>query len=577
MRRIQGGSEVRDSALWGNGKRGGQSGTARRRLATSVSVCALLAGILAGAASAGDGSGKDKVRALVPETLIAQATDNPSRVFHVIVQGDKDRGSDDVANDVRSENGKSKQTYMSITGVSADLTGKDLLKLARHPHIESITPDETLSAASYRSTEFWRDSGEADVKSLLGSYWNPAPASPAIAFVDSGIDSDNTSLFGYRIKANVSFCSTCATSGAVNNFEGHGTMVAGVAAGDDAGAFNGGVAQQAPIVMLRTANETGLSLTSDVLTAIDWIMANRVKYNIRVANFSMSGVTQTSYKSDPLDRAVENLWLNGNVVVVTAAGNYGNGSATDMSFAPGNDPFVITVGATDVRSSSSYGDNTVPSWSAFGHTIDGYQKPEISAPGRYMMMPTVMGTTLTSLFPDRLYCAIYWCSLPLYGQSTTMWMSGTSFSAAAVSGTVAQILARHPGWTPDQVKGALMLTARPLAAGVAAGVGQVDGAAAAAVASAPNPNENLNKFVVTDSTGKRAFDFNKWASYVSTTASWSTASWSNASWSSASWSAASWSTASWADASWASASWAAGTTSDASWAASHGTAASWAE
>jgi serine protease AprX len=575
MRQIHwGGSDTRLSALWGNGKRGGDGRAARSKLAASLAVCALIASMVAGGASASDGSGKDKgkdkLTALVPAQLVADAQANPDKLFDVIVQGDKTRSSADVANDVGSEHGKAMRTYTSITGASAELTGKDLLKLARHPHIDAITPDDALGLAGYRSAEFWRDSGEADVKSLWGSWWNPAPAAPAIAFIDSGIDAGNSDVFENRIVANVSFCSSCTGA------EGHGTMVAGIAAGDNALNFGGGVAQQAPIVMLRTANGDGRSYTSDVLAAIDWIMANRQNYNIRVVNLSMAGTTQTSFKTDPLDRAVENLWLNGNIVVVASQGNYGSGSSRDVSYAPGNDPFVITVGATDVGTSTSYTDDSVPSWSAFGHTIDGFQKPEVSAPGRFLMMPTVMGATLTSLFPDRLYCAIFGCALPLPGQSTVMWMSGTSFSAGIVSGIAAQILARHPSWTPDQVKGALMLKARALSCGLAAGVGEVDGTASAAVSAPPNPNENLYQFVVSDSTGKRTFDFNKWSSYVSTTASWSTASWSNASWSAASWSQASWSTASWSQASWTSASWSDGTSSAASWSAS-GTAASWSD
>ena len=55
-----------------------------------------------------------------------------------------------------------------------------------------------------------------------------------------------------------------------------------------------------------------------------------------------------------------------------------------------------------------------------------------------------------------------------------MWMSGTSFAAPVVSGAAAQLLAKYPNWTPDQVKGALMLTARPTAAGTALGVGEVN-------------------------------------------------------------------------------------------------------
>jgi serine protease AprX len=238
----------------------------------------------------------------------------------------------------------------------------------------------------------------------------------------------------------------------------------------------------------------------------------------------------------------------------------------DMSYAPGNDPFVITVGALDQMQTADPLDDTVPSWSAYGYTMDGFSKPDMAAPGRYMIAPVPMGSTIPTTVPDRVVAPGY------------VWMSGTSFSAPVVSGAAAQILARHPDWGPDQVKGALMLTSNYLGSvdPQAAGVGEIDAAAAASLDfTPPNPNENLDAYVTTDPlTGAKTFDEASWSSTVSTDASWSSASWSSASWSSASWNRASWSSASWNRASWTSdvfsamsslASWSEASWSEASW------------
>jgi serine protease AprX len=83
---------------------------------------------------------------------------------------------------------------------------------------------------------------------------------------------------------------------------------------------------------------------------------------------------------DPLDQAVEKLWLSG-VTVVTAAGNYAtNGQASGVPYAPGNDPFVITVGAADTNNTLSTSDDFAAPWSAWGYTGDGFMKPDIAPP-----------------------------------------------------------------------------------------------------------------------------------------------------------------------------------------------------
>jgi beta-glucosidase len=136
-----------------------------------------------------------------------------------------------------------------------------------------------------------------------------------------------------------------------------------------------------------------------------------------------------------------------------------------------------------------------------------------------------------------------------------------------VAGIAADLLALHPDWTPDQVKGALMLTAAPTGPSTGAyalGVGEVQASAAAAVVSPPNPNAGLDNYVVSDPSGGLAFDAAAWSSAAQASAAWSSAAWSSAAWSSAAWSSAAWSSAAWSSAAWSSAAWSSGQTTDGS-------------
>jgi serine protease AprX len=571
------GNDARSSALWGKGGRGFVA-----LLALTITLCLPVSGV-AGALLAKSNNNT----AVVPAALIAQATANPTKVFHVIVQGTKGNKSETVASDVSTQNGKLKHKFVSISGVAADLTGKDLLKLARHPHVLSITLDAPIASQDYvpnsqmwpgstNLAPLWGQSGvTCAVNPLTGLQLNPfcvpvpevlAPQAPAIAIVDSGIDASKVGDFGTRVVASVNLSSF--DPNATGDQEGHGTMVAGIAAGSSA-AYPG-AAQNAPLVDVRTANANGESVTSDVIAAADWILAHKDEYNIKVANFSMAGATPTTFRFDPLDKAVESLWFNG-IVVVAAAGNHGTGNGpVDMSFAPGNDPFVISVGALDQQETSDPSDDTVPSWSAYGYTMDGFSKPDLAAPGRYLVAPVPMDSTIVNTVPDRVVAPGY------------VWMSGTSFSAPVVAGAAAQILAVHPDWTPDEVKGALMLTSAYLGNGdwQSAGVGEIDAATAASLDfTPPSPNENLSSFVGPDATtGGLVFDEAAWSSAVQSDAAWSSAAWSSAAWSSAAWSSASWSSASWSSssftadttaamqdlASWSSAAWSSSNWSSAS-------------
>jgi serine protease AprX len=231
---------------------------------------------------------------------------------------------------------------------------------------------------------------------------------------------------------------------------------------------------------------------------------------------------------------------------------------------------VITVGADDIEGTLSPADDTAAPWSAWGYTADGFAKPELSAPGRYMVGPTPAKGTLAAQRPGSMVGSDY------------IQLSGTSFAAPVVSGAAAYLLALHPTWTPDQIKGALMVSAQNLPAATqrSLGVGLIDVPAAAAVSNPPDPNLALGKFIVPDPTGGPGalmFDTASWSDAAHNDASWSDASWSDASWSDASWSDASWSDASWSDAAYQTASWSDASWSDASWSDASWSDASWSD
>jgi serine protease AprX len=528
--------ETRANALWGRGA--GKDRRARVALIASVAavVCAFVP-----AALASNGNGNGNTTAFMPSTLQAQATQNPDKIFNVIVRGKPGEKSASIATYFAKgqATAKLKRQFYSIAGVSGSISGADLLKLAGNNHVLSIFPDATLASTDYQSQEVWRLT--TDITPLLGSALAPAPQAPAIAVVDSGIDASKVGDFGARIVANVNLSSL--SPNATGDDEGHGTMVAGLAAG--AGSLYPGVAQNAPIVGLRTADASGASTMSDVIAACDWILQHKTQYNIRVANFSMASSASSSFRYDPLDAAVEKLWFNG-IVVVAAVGNYGTGAPVQVSHAPGNDPFVISVGAVDTHGTATASDDTLAPWSAYGHTLDGFAKPELSAPGRWMVAPVPMGSTLATTAPDRVLAPGY------------MWMSGTSLAAPVVAGAAAQVLAAHPNWTSDQVKGALMASANALPlAGNTGGVGEVDAAAAAALVSPPNPQSNLDQFITTDASGSPVFDGTAWQTAVQSTTDWSATDWSATDWSATDWSATDWSATDWSATDWSATDWSA--------------------
>ena len=465
-------AEGRSNALWGRGSRGETRsnalwGRGGRRAGSVVATFMLVLALAASATAAGVGSGSGgsnisgkygKLKAYVPATLISSIEQNPAQSFDVIVQGDRRERSHGLIQKIlanksgssseRVGSGAVRREFSSIVGGHMTLTGWQILLLAKIGLAQSILPNETVQRTGFElplySKQLWAYETGAPVNWLSTS-----PKTPTIAVIDSGVDANRDDLKG-RVLGQVNLASLNPNS--PGDGQGHGTFVAGIAAGSAKG--YAGVSPKSKIMSLDVMADNGQSTVADVIAACDWILANKSTYNIRVANLSLHAVNPASILFDPLDAAVERLWLNG-VVVVAASGNYAeNGTESGVPFAPGNDPFIITVGASDIGSSLRLSDDVAAPWSAWGYTTDGFMKPDLSAPGRYMIGPVTPGATLYTERADNVVAPGY------------MQLSGTSFAAPVVAAAAAAVLGQHPDWTPDQVKGALMLSAQGTPAAV---------------------------------------------------------------------------------------------------------------
>ncbi len=180
----------------------------------------------------------------------------------------------------------------------------------------------------------------------------------------------------------------------------------------------------------------------DVIYGLQFAVEHQSEFNIRVINLSLDSTTPQSYKTDPLDAAVETAWMHG-IVVVAAAGNRGNTPGA-VQYSPANDPYVITVGGVDENGSANPANDAIASWSSLGTTQDGIQKPDVYAPGAHIV---------SVLAPSSVFASS--CPTCIIGNGQYIQTSGTSMAAPMISGLVADLLQIHPNWTPDQVKGAL--------------------------------------------------------------------------------------------------------------------------
>jgi len=481
-------------------------------------------------------------------------------------------GGAGVAQAVRAAGGRVLADLPLVDGVSAVVPAARLRSLAHADAVNAVTADRSARFVDFE----WDDTETASTFTRTvqatqswgrGNYGKGV----GVAVLDTGV-SPMPDLAGRLVHG-----PDLSGEGTTIDTYGHGTVMAGLVAGDGAasadragGAFPG-VAPAAHVVAVKVAGRNGAVDVSTILEAMHWISAYRQQYGIRVLNLSWGVASTQSPSVDPLNHAVQRLWSEG-IVVVVAAGNSGSTAGTITK--PGDDPVVLTVGAFNDRGDLDPANDGIPQWSSRGPTAAGLVKPDLVTPGRSVVALRSPGSKIEIDNPKALLAPSY-----IRG-------SGTSQAAAIASGAAALLLAARPTLTPDQVKALLMSTASaiPNQSSYAQGSGRLQLEAAI---SAPVPttvqtlsasgsgsidaSRGAQRVVATcggtsvEITGEidvrcQGWDGSRWSG-----SRWSGDAWTGSAWKGSEWTGSAWKGSSWSDATWTGSTWSGGTWTGDSW------------
>ena len=372
----------------------------------------------------------------------------------VIVRMPTPAAAQRIASETTLMGGRVLRALPGIDAVAVDIPNRVLSLLAAHPLVARLSHDRLVAAAMDRTAATIGARAVRDQLNVDGS-------GVGVAVIDSGItpwhDDLGDGAGGQRVSRFVDF-----VNGRPAPYDdyGHGTHVAGIIAGNgyDSSGARTGVAPGVNLVALKVLDASGQGRISDVIAALDYVVSNRDALNIRIVNLSVAGGVHESYQTDPLTLAAKRVVSSG-IVVVAAAGNNGRGPTGRPRYAgvtaPGNAPWVLTIGASSHMGTADRGDDVMAAFSSRGPgAIDHGAKPDLVAPGvgiesladpssaLYAAAKTALlsGTVATSYYPY-------------------MSLTGSSMAAPVAAGTIALMLQANPALTPNAVKAILQYTA----------------------------------------------------------------------------------------------------------------------
>ncbi|HET9705007.1 MAG TPA: S8 family serine peptidase [Vicinamibacterales bacterium] len=363
----------------------------------------------------------------------------------------------DSASRIRSHGGRPGRGLEAMKARAGSIPNWMLTKLADDPNVKRVHHDRKVEGEIARTTA---TIGAQNVHQQYGF----SGVGIGVAVIDSGVTPWHDDLTianrqGQRVTGFVDF---------VNNRTqkyddwGHGTHVAGIIAGNgyDSSGMRKAVAPKANIVALKALDGEGKGKISDIIAALDWAVANRQQYNLRIINMSLGAGVFESYSTDPLTLAAKRA-VDAGIVVVASAGNRGKAANGGPQYgaisAPANAPWVLTVGASSTMGTNDRRDDTIADYSSRGPTmIDFAAKPDLVAPGT----ATVSLSDANSLFYLTKAEYLVSGSIGLGWFKPYVTLSGTSMAAPVVSGTVALMLEANPSLTPNLVKAILQFTAQ---------------------------------------------------------------------------------------------------------------------
>ncbi|MBI5031463.1 MAG: S8 family peptidase [Chloroflexi bacterium] len=504
------------------------------KLGTGLSVLALLA-LLTIIVSA---LPSFNAPARVQPMLMQMAAEHPNTMIGIIVQKSvQDKSVEEL---VAKLNGAVTEDLSIINAFAATLPANTVKELAAANGVKWVSLDapivqtactlpcidtsnlKSIYPQTIKATKLWNANGNLQGQGI------------AVAVVDSGINANHPDLLNAdgtsRVIASVKMNSAATTT---DDYMGHGTFVAGIIGGNGK-ASNGayiGLAPQVNLVNVKISDDQGNATATNLIKGLQWIYNNRKQYNIRAVSLSLNVTVDESYKTSPVDAAVEVLWFN-QVVVVVASGNQGHKAL----YPPANDPFVITVGASADNGTITSLDDYQTNYSGWGKTIDGISKPDLVAPGNNIIsLLSNSQSAFAIAHPDHLVTGFS-------GSNQYFRLSGTSMAAPMVAGATALVLQSSPTLTPDQVKFRMVKTANFITGG------SIELDAFNAVMS--NQTKSLNTGTAINNMLKASNQNLGWTSLNWDSLNWDSLNWDSLNWDSLNWDSLNWNSLNWDSVYW---------------------------
>jgi serine protease AprX len=345
-----------------------------------------------------------------------------------------------------------------IDGEVLEVPNGLLRRLSEAPHVLQVHYDRPTRSHNYRTAV------TVGARAVFAKYGYTG-AGVGVAVIDSGITSWHDDLvnftnksFPYGNQRVAKFVDFVNGQTLPYDDNGHGTHVSGIIAGGgfDSAYEKAGIAPNASLISLKVLDQNGSGRISNLIAALDWTANNYQTYNIRVVNMSVGAGVYESYWTDPLTIAARKVVEKG-ITVVAAAGNMGKNDNGELQWggitAPGNAPWVVTVGASTTNGTTVRSDDEMASFSSSGPTaFDFAAKPDLVAPG--------VGTISLAAAGSQFFATKSQYLVPgTNGQNVYLALSGTSMAAPVVSGTIALMLQANPNLTPNLIKAILEYTA----------------------------------------------------------------------------------------------------------------------